>query len=32
VWPGDDFALAVVGNTDWAWDINAVVTAVAATR
>ncbi len=28
---GDDFALAVVGDTDWAWDIDAVVAAVAAT-
>jgi hypothetical protein len=28
---GDDFALVVVGDTDWAWDLDAVVAAVAAT-
>jgi hypothetical protein len=28
---GDDFALAVVGDTDWAWDIDAVVAALAST-
>jgi hypothetical protein len=28
---GDDFALAVVGDTGWAWDTDAVVPAVAAT-
>ena len=28
---GDDFALAVVGETDWAWDIDGVLAAVAST-
>lgn len=28
---GDDFALVVVGNTDWTWDLDAIVSAVAAT-
>jgi hypothetical protein len=28
---GDDFALAVVGDTDWSWDIDAVLAGVAAT-
>ncbi len=28
---GDDFALAVVGDTDWAWDLDAILAAVAST-
>jgi hypothetical protein len=28
---GDDFALAVVGDTDWTWDLDAVLAAIAAT-
>ena len=28
---GDEFALVVVGDTGWAWDLDAVVAAVAAT-
>jgi hypothetical protein len=27
----DDFALVVVGDTDWAWDLDAVLAAIAAT-
>ena len=28
---GDDFALVVVGDTDWTWDLDAVLAAIAAT-
>jgi len=28
---GDDFALVVVGDTDWRWDVDAVLAAIAAT-
>ena len=28
---GDDFILVVVGETDWTWDIDAIVAAIAST-